>query len=169
MIFVTVGTHEQSFERLVKYMDELKGEGVLEDEVVIQTGYSSYDPQNCEWSRWFSFSEMEQYVASARIVITHGGPSSFIMPLRVGKIPIVVPRQKRFGEHVNDHQMFFCREAAKRMGSIIVVENVADLKSTIINYESIVSSVPENRRSNNKNFCAEFEKMVEGIFEGENL
>lgn len=169
MIFVTVGTHEQSFERLVKCVDELKGEGIFEDEVVIQTGYSLYEPRNCEWSRWFPFSEMGKYVDSARIVITHGGPSSFIMPLRVGKIPIVVPRQKQFGEHVNDHQLVFCREAAERMNSIIVVENVDDLGSVIINYENIASSVSENEGSNNKNFCAGFERMIEGIFEEEIL
>ena len=36
MIFVTVGTHEQSFERLVKEIDELKGSGVINEEVIIQ-------------------------------------------------------------------------------------------------------------------------------------
>ena len=39
MIFVTVGTHEQQFNRLIKEVDRLKGEGLIQDEVIIQTGF----------------------------------------------------------------------------------------------------------------------------------
>ena len=38
MIFVSVGTHEQPFNRLVKAVDDLKKDGVITDEVIIQTG-----------------------------------------------------------------------------------------------------------------------------------
>lgn len=74
----------------------------------------------------------------ARIVITHGGPASFIMPLQIGKIPIVVPRQHQFGEHVNDHQVEFTRNVAERMGTIIPVEDINNLGDTITNYEQII-------------------------------
>ncbi len=47
MIFVTVGTHEQAFNRLVKFIDNLKKDGIIEEEVVIQTGFSTYEPQKC--------------------------------------------------------------------------------------------------------------------------
>ena len=52
----------------------------------------------------------------------HSGPSSFIMLLQKGKVPIVVPRKHEFGEHVNDHQVDFCEKVSKRQGNIIVVE-----------------------------------------------
>lgn len=94
MIFVTVGTHEQAFNRLVKFIDNLKKDGIIEEEVVIQTGFSTYEPQKCTWSSLYPYKEMIKFVNEARIVITHGGPSSFIMPLQLGKIPVVVPRQK---------------------------------------------------------------------------
>lgn len=51
MIFVTVGTHEQPFNRLVKKIDELKRDGVITEEVIIQTGFSTYEPKYCKWSR----------------------------------------------------------------------------------------------------------------------
>ena len=73
----------------------------------------------------------------------YGGPSSFIMPLQMGKKPIVVPRQYKYNEHVNNHQMKFCKEVEDRMGTIIVVEDVKELgtiKSFIIFLKSIRKS-----------------------------
>ena len=46
MIFVTVGTHEQQFNRLIEYVDRLN----LDEDVFIQTGYSTYIPKNCRWN-----------------------------------------------------------------------------------------------------------------------
>ena len=37
MIFVTVGTHEQPFNRLIQKVDELKKDGVITEDVIIQT------------------------------------------------------------------------------------------------------------------------------------
>lgn len=99
MIFVTVGTHEQPFNRLIQKVDELKRDGVIKDDVIIQTGFSTYKPKYCQWSKLISYQQMVKNVADARIVITHGGPASFIMPLQIGKTPIVVPRQHQFNEH----------------------------------------------------------------------
>ena len=42
MIFVTVGTHEQPFNRLIQKIDELKKDGIIQDDVIIQTGFSKY-------------------------------------------------------------------------------------------------------------------------------
>ena len=45
MIFVTVGTHEQPFNRLIQKVDELKKDGVITEDVIIQTGFSTYEPK----------------------------------------------------------------------------------------------------------------------------
>ena len=164
MIYVTVGTHEQPFNRLVKEIDSLKGNGVISEDVIIQTGFSTYEPLFCEWSKLYPYQEMVKKVADARIVITHGGPSSFIMPLQIGKIPIVVPRKKAFDEHVNDHQVEFAKAVAERQGNLIVVEDIGDLKQTILNYDNIVGAMPAEMKSNNKNFNCKFEKIVNSLF-----
>lgn len=158
MIFVTVGTHEQPFDRLVKYMDQWAAEH--EEEVVIQTGFSTYEPKNCKWQKLFAYQDMEKLVAQARIVITHGGPSSFIMPLQLGKVPVVVPRRAKYNEHVNDHQVAFCKQVAKRQGNIIVVGNVNKLGETLDHYDTLVKQMKNGLTSNNEKFCAEFEKIV---------
>ncbi len=160
MIFVTVGTHEQPFDRLIKKIDELKRDDIITEEVFIQTGFSTYEPKFCQWEKLLPYLEMENKVRDARIVITHGGPSSFIMPLQIGKIPIVVPRKKQFDEHVNDHQVEFCKTVAERMGNIIVVENMDKLQDVIFTYDSIVSEMPSFMKSNNKRFNRHIENIV---------
>lgn len=74
-------------------------------------------------------------------ILTSGGPASFIMPLQIGKTPIVVPRQHQFNEHVNDHQVEFARNVAQRMGTIIPVEDINTLGDIITNYDQIVAGM----------------------------
>ena len=163
MIFVTVGTHEQSFNRLVKAVDELKRDGIITEEVIIQTGFSTYEPEYCQWSKLIPYQQMVKNVEDARIVITHGGPASFIMPLQIGKTPIVVPRQHQFGEHVNDHQVEFARNVAERMGTIIPVEDISKLGKIITNYDEIVADMGHGMSSNNEKFCIELEQIVKEL------
>ena len=164
MIFVTVGTHEQPFNRLVQKMDELKKNGTIQEDVIIQTGFSTYEPQYCQWSKLIPYQQMIKNVEEARIVITHGGPASFIMPLQIGKTPIVVPRQHKFGEHGNTHQVVFARYVEKRMGTIIDVEDVETLGDIITNYYQIVAGMGHGMSSNNAKFNEELEKLVDKLF-----
>lgn len=167
MIFVTVGTHEQPFNRLIQKVDELKRDGAITEEVIMQTGFSTYEPKYCTYSKLYPYSEMQQIVQNARIVITHGGPSSFIMPLQIGKIPIVVPRQKDFNEHVNNHQVEFAEAVKERYGNIIVVENIEDLQRTILDYDKIVDGMKDKVAAlgNNAKFVSELEKIADQLVE----
>lgn len=162
MIFVTVGTHEQQFNRLVEYMDKWAAEH--DENVIMQTGYSTYEPKHCEWDKLFPYQKMVEMVNEARVVITHGGPSSFIMPLQIGKTPIVVPRQYKYNEHVNNHQVKFCKEVESRMGTIVVVEDIEKLGGVIESYDEIKKE--GNNTSNNAKFCEELDSIVDEIFEG---
>lgn len=164
MIFVTVGTHEQPFDRLVRQMDTLVEQGVISEPVMIQTGYSTYEPRHCQYSKLLSYADMQKYTREARIIITHGGPSSFLAALQVGKIPIVVPRKKDMGEHVNDHQVEFSNAVAKARSNIIVVEDMASLGQTILNYETIAENLSAGEYENNTKFCTEFRALVEKLF-----
>ena len=164
MIFVTVGTHEQPFNRLIECVDNLKKDETITEEVVIQTGYSTYEPKYCRWQKLFPYQEMLKLVDEARIVITHGGPTSFIMPLQIGKTPIVVPRRHEFNEHVNNHQVSFAKAVAERMGSIIVVDDISELSNTIKNYDAIIGDMKKVVKSNNQAFNIKLEKIVEEMF-----
>lgn len=159
MIFVTVGTHEQQFNRVIEYIDNLK----LEEEVFIQTGYSTYVPSNCKYASMISASDMDRFCEEARIVITHGGPGSIMKPLLLGKKPIVVPRQAKFGEHVNDHQVLFSKRLAEENKCFTILE-INDLGELIKNYDNYVKDEKIKFESNNKKFNSDFSKIVEELF-----
>lgn len=163
MIFVTVGTHEQPFNRLIEEIDKLVKNNEIKEEIFIQTGFSTYEPKYCKWKKLIPYNEMNKKIEEARIIITHGGPASFIAPLSIGKVPIVVPRQKDFNEHVNNHQVEFVKQVVARDNTLIPVYDIKDLKDKILNYDNIVKDMKENYKSNNKEFNRKLENEIKSL------
>ena len=128
MLFVTVGTHNQQFERLIKKIDEIAPK--IGKEIIIQTGYTEYKPKNCKHKAFFTQKDFEKICKGASVVITHGGIGSIITPLKMGKPVIVVPRLKQYNEHTDDHQLQITKELEKQ-GKIIAVYDVANLMGAI--------------------------------------
>lgn len=159
MIFVTVGTHEQQFDRLIKEVDRLKKENLIQDEVFIQTGYSNYVPKYCKWEKIISFEKMNQLIEGSDIIITHGGPATFMGVIAKGKVPIVVPRQKKFGEHVNDHQMDFV-EKVLNIYNLTVITNINDLMACISKTNEQQST---DLKTNNNLFMENFIDMIDDL------
>ena len=160
MIFVTVGTHEQPFNRLIKEVDRLVETGVIKDDVFIQTGYSTYEPQFCKWSSLISFDKMNELMETSDIIITHGGPATFMSAIANAKKPIVVPRQEKYDEHVNDHQVDFAQQVKERYNSIEVVTDISELG----NYLNQDLKIDGNESSNNKLFNDKLREEVRKIF-----
>lgn len=128
MIFVTVGTHNQGFERLIKEADKAAPE--LGEDVFIQTGYSNYKPRNCKYKNFLQQQEFENICSRSSVIITHGGIGSIMTPLMMGKKVIVVPRFKKYGEHNDDHQIQITKELESQ-GKIIAVYEIEKLKDAV--------------------------------------
>lgn len=128
MIFLTVGTHEQPFNRLIKEVDELVKDGIIHERVFMQIGYSTYVPEYCEFSKFLSYKSMNKFMNQASVVICHGGPATFMKSLSLQKRTIVVPRLKKFDEHVNNHQLAFTKRVIKEGYPLELVTNITDLK-----------------------------------------
>lgn len=158
---MTVGTHEQQFDRLVRAVDELRRSKLIVEPVYIQTGYSAYAPECCEHSRFLSFEEMSRKMLEADVVVTHGGPSSFIEAMAAGKVPVVVPRRGDLGEHVNDHQVDFVRAVAERQGGIVPVYDVVELPVAIERARKLSDGV--GFESHNAIFCDALRQLIERI------
>jgi UDP-N-acetylglucosamine transferase subunit ALG13 len=117
MIFVSVGTHEAPFDRLLRTVHELG----LDEEIVVQHGPSRVRSELAVEAEYLSFDEVVGYIREARAVVTHAGVGSVMVALANGKRPIVMPRLHRFDEHVDDHQL----ELAHRLeanGLVTLVE-----------------------------------------------
>lgn len=139
MIFVTVGTHNQGFERLIKTIDELVGQRKLNEQVIIQTGNTDYVPKNC---KWFKFTILQNFIKickKSNIIITHSGVGSIIIPLQLKKPIIVVPRLKKFNEHIDDHQLQIAKELDKQK-KVIAVYDVNELLNAIKKARNFIPS-----------------------------
>lgn len=160
MIFVTVGTHEQPFNRLIKKVDELKRDGVIKDDVFMQIGYSTYEPKYCKWAKMITYQQIEQYMNEADKIITHGGPATFMSVLSKGKKPIVVPRLVDFGEHVNNHQLEFAKKVLDRGYQITVISTLDNkLLSNVLQENTVINKTINN----NSKFVNAFKNKIEEV------
>jgi UDP-N-acetylglucosamine transferase subunit ALG13 len=112
MIFITVGTHDQEFTRLVKRIDKIAPK--INEEIIIQRGFTKYVPKNCKSFRFEP--SLEKYYKKARLVIIHGASSVWEFAYNYKKPLIIVPRQYKFNEHINDHQVDFAKSFSQKTG-----------------------------------------------------
>jgi UDP-N-acetylglucosamine transferase subunit ALG13 len=119
MILVTVGTHDQQFNRLVKAADDLSL--LIQEQVVIQRGISDYSPKHAQCFDFVSLSVMEDWIARSSIVIAQAGAGTVITVIKHKKPLILIPRLSIFGEHYNDHQLELATalESQKRALSVL--------------------------------------------------
>lgn len=120
MILVTVGTHNQGFERLVSAMDELASE--LDEEVIIQYGSSAYIPVNAQGFQWTTSQQMQELTHRARVVVCHAAAGAILVTLMEKKPLVIVPRLREFGEVVDNHQLQLS-SALDQAGQAIEVVN----------------------------------------------
>ena len=112
MIFVTVGSQKFQFNRLLKEIDELIENKVINEEVFAQIGVSDYKPQNYKYKEFVTQDEFNKYLDEARLIITHAGTGVIVNAIKKGKKVIGIPRLSKFGEHVDDHQIQLLNEFA---------------------------------------------------------
>lgn len=159
MIFITVGTHEQGLDRLLKEMDRLIEQGLITDEVFAQIGYCEYKPRYFKYKELISYEEMDECIKLATNVITHGGPGSIFHALRYNKVPIVIPRNPEYNEHVDDHQILFTKRLEEN-SKVIAVYEICDLYSTLKDYSSITSKYTSYSCETSE-FVKKFESLLE--------
>lgn len=133
MIFVTVGTNEAPFLRLLTALAQL---GDLGQELVVQTAGAGVELPNARCVEFLPYDEIVSSMREATIVVTHAGVGSVLTALSVGKRPVVVPRLRRFGEAVDDHQVEFARQLGST-GLVRVVEDLAELRDALEPTEAV--------------------------------
>ena len=146
MIFVSVGTHMANFNRLIKEVDILAEQGILKD-VVAQTGYAQYIPEHIKYKNFFDELEMFDLIKRSEFLIVHGGGGIIYKGLKANKKIIVVPRLKRYNEHINDHQLDLTTFLEAR-GKILAVYDIKSLETAIKKIKEF--SPTKNKKTKNK-------------------
>jgi UDP-N-acetylglucosamine--N-acetylmuramyl-(pentapeptide) pyrophosphoryl-undecaprenol N-acetylglucosamine transferase len=123
LIFATVGTHHQPFDRILRIALALAGDGQL----VVQHGYTGRVAAgpSVQWHRWLAPREMTALMRAADVVVTHAGVASIVDAVRAGHRPIVVPRREHLGEQVDDHQLQIVI-ALEGLGIVTRLHNAVD-------------------------------------------
>lgn len=122
--FVSVGNATQPFNRLLLKIADIADQ--LPAPVFVQHGSTPFSCATGGARPFVSMSEFTVRIDQAHLVIMHAGAGSVIHAVRAGKVPVVMPRRARYGEHIDDHQLEFARMLAES-GKIVVAEEPDDL------------------------------------------
>lgn len=157
MIFVTLGTQDKQFRRLLDATLALR----IDEKVVIQYGSTKPDEdmvenleKNFELHQYLSNEEFDKYMKEARVIITHAGVGTIIEGLKLDKMMIVAARLKKYKEHVNDHQLQIL-DTFEKEGYILRLDDFSKLSELLKeNFK------PKKFNSNKNNFNTYLEEEI---------
>ncbi len=155
MIYVSLGTQDKKFPRLLQEVDKLIDKGIIKDEVIAQIGQTKYESKNMKLYDYLSKEDVLKYMNESRFIITHGGVGTILDALKLNKKVIAVARLKLYKEHVNDHQLQIIREYTK-LGYIL--DGTYDLEKAIFDVNEFI---PNQYVSNNENFIKQLEDYID--------
>lgn len=158
MIFVSLGTNDKSFVRLLKKLDEEISLGNIRDKVVVQSGYTKYSSDNMDIVDLMPMDMFNKNISSCDILITHGGVGTILDGLKHRKKIIAFPRLKMYQEHVNDHQVEIINEFYN-CGYILTgqIDEIVKLIDEVRDFE------PREYKSNNYKFNKIIRDYIDSI------
>ncbi|HSW02329.1 MAG TPA: glycosyltransferase [Sedimentisphaerales bacterium] len=158
MIFLTVGT-QFPFDRLVRAVDDLAGTGAIGEEIFAQVGDSAYKPRHFEAVTALDKNAFDMQLVKASAVISHAGMGTIAMAMDHGKAMLAMPRRRRYGEVVNDHQEGLANKFAA-CGHILVARDETELPGRI---GQLKAFVPQIRRPSPDAVIRRISLFLEGL------
>jgi beta-1,4-N-acetylglucosaminyltransferase len=159
MIFLTVGT-QFGFDRLVKAVDDAIGSGEIVDvEVFAQIGGGGYEPVNMQFVRMLDKGAFDEKVCQADALIGHSGIGTIVMAMEKDKPLLVMPRRKKYGELVNEHQLGTAKKF-EQLGHIMAVYEEDELAVKI---SELKSFRPSPRKADPQRVCDRIKGFLESL------
>ena len=155
MIFVTLGTQDKPFDRLLKTIEKEIIAGNIKTKVIVQAGTTKYDSEYMEVKDFFDTKEFDNYVEKCELLITHGGVGSIFTGLKKGKTVIAAARLAKYGEHDNDHQLQVI-EKFEADGYILVLRDFNKLDKVLEKAKKFVPKTLETGKSRMINILEEY-------------
>lgn len=159
MIFVALGTHHQPFDRLVLAAD--LAAVTLGERVLVQCGATRIAAPHAELVPSMAPDAFADALRAARVVVLHGGSSSFLQARAAGRRPIVVPRRPERGEHVDDHQLRFAASLPPAEAAVAEPEDLVD--AILRHAEPDPAGALAAADARTDAFCARFGALVDGL------
>lgn len=113
MVFITLGTQGNQFQRCLKMVEELIDTLHPEQEFVAQLGNTKYTSDKIKCLDYVPETEFKDYIAKADVVISHAGSGALFSAIQKGKKCIGVARLKQYNEMLNDHQTELTRKLSE--------------------------------------------------------
>lgn len=129
LVVVSLGTDHHRFDRAVDWIENWLNRAGDGTELFMQRG-TSRAPSQGRSVDVISREEMLDLYRQATVVVTQVGPGTIMDVNSVGKVPIVIPRDPRKGEHVDGHQIEFGRFIAQA-GAAVLAETEEDLHAAM--------------------------------------
>lgn len=137
-IFVTLGTRFEQFERIIKVVEKLKTDGILNIKVKIQAGYTKYKSELLEIFDFCSQNEIDELIRNSEFVITQESAGIVTKCLKMKKKFIVMPRVYDFGELPSKSDMKEdLQYRLEELGYTKVVNNFEEMKTAIQSIDKI--------------------------------
>jgi len=146
MILVMLGTQNNDFHRLLDEIEKNIENGNINEEVIVQAGFTKYKSDKMRIFSMTSKENLEDLIKQADLIITHAGVGSIEMSLEQNKKVIAVPRLKKYGEHVNDHQKEI-EDEFNRKGLIIGINDVSELSLALKKIKKFIPKKYEKPKS----------------------
>lgn len=139
MIFLSLGTTKQSFMRAVDLMQPFVEAG---ERVLVQYGCTEPDHSRpgIEWVKFMDHEELMDTIREADAFFCHAGVGSVITSLMCDTMPIVIPREARFGEHVDDHQLDLATRLDGRGLVVVLPFEDTDVQAAVARASSVQAS-----------------------------
>lgn len=126
--FISLGNSKQSFVRLIESIQSVIPD--LPKPILIQHGHTPCLSKQMDTKDFISMDTFVNCIQRAKIIILHAGAGSVLHAIREKKWPIIMPREGRLKEHVNNHQIDFAK-ALHELGKAIMVTNSIEMKEAI--------------------------------------
>lgn len=139
-VVVSLGTFKDyGFERLVRRLLEILPSDV---EVLWQTGDTDVTGLGVDGHHAIPERELIQAIRDSDVLVAHAGVGTALAALEVGKCPVLVPRRRAHGEHVDDHQTQIAGELGRRGLAVSVEAEELTLEHLLAAAVSQVDTVP---------------------------
>lgn len=157
MVFVTLGTQDKQFQRLLKLVDKEIKDGRISQPVIAQNGNTTFSSDVMHLIPFMDMESFEKNISDADFIICHAGYGTLSTALKYGKKIIAVPRLARYGEHTNDHQLQILEEY-ERKGFVIALHENMSLAECL---EKLHDFTPAPYTDNADRLCALVEKCID--------